>query len=120
MPTRPSKKRRNQLDPVELVRKIVDQAVGDAAKESPPNPEEGKNRAAVALGKLGGSKGGQPARTNSQSHLPVYGLPSTAFLDTFLADSASVRRSDTYRSRSSGAAAGFWRPAVSLGTCVFR
>jgi hypothetical protein len=59
MPTRPSKKRRNQLDPVELAHKIVDQAVGDAPKEAPPNPDEGKNPAAVALGKLGGSKGGK-------------------------------------------------------------
>ncbi|MGH7134505.1 MAG: hypothetical protein ACREHD_02130 [Pirellulales bacterium] len=59
MPTRPSKKRRNQLDPVELARKIVDQATGDAPKESPPDPYEGKNRAAVELGKLGGSKGGK-------------------------------------------------------------
>ena len=59
MPTRPSKKRRNQLDPIELARKIVDQATGDAPKEAPPNPDEGKNPAAVALGKLGGSKGGK-------------------------------------------------------------
>lgn len=59
MPTRPSKKRRNQLDPVELARKIVDQAVGDAPKEAPPDPYEGKNRAAVELGRLGGSKGGK-------------------------------------------------------------
>lgn len=59
MPTRPSKKRRNQLDPVELARKIVDQAVGDAPKEAPPDPYDGKNRAAVELGRLGGSKGGK-------------------------------------------------------------
>jgi hypothetical protein len=32
MPTRPNKKRRNQLDPLELARKIVDQAVGDTPK----------------------------------------------------------------------------------------
>ena len=59
MPTRPSKKRRNQLDPVELARKIVDQVTGDAPKKAPPDPYEGKNRAAVELGKLGGSKGGK-------------------------------------------------------------
>ena len=59
MPTRPSKKRRNELDPIELARKIVDRATGDAPKEAPPNPDEGKNPAAVALGKLGGSKGGK-------------------------------------------------------------
>lgn len=59
MPTRPSKKRRNQLDSVELARKIVDQATGDAPKEAPPDPYEGKNRAAVELGRLGGSKGGK-------------------------------------------------------------
>ncbi|HQU45094.1 MAG TPA: hypothetical protein PK867_19930 [Pirellulales bacterium] len=59
MPSRPSKKRHNQFDPVELARKIVDQVTGDAPKEAPANPDEGKNPAAVALGKLGGSKGGK-------------------------------------------------------------
>jgi hypothetical protein len=59
MPTRPSKKRHNQLDPVELARSIVDQVTGDAPKEAPPDPYEGKNQAAVALGRLGGSKGGK-------------------------------------------------------------
>jgi hypothetical protein len=35
MPTHPSKKRHNQLDPVELARKIVDQVTGDSPKEAP-------------------------------------------------------------------------------------
>lgn len=65
MPTRPSKPR-NKLDPIELARKIVDQATGDAPKEEPPDPDAGKNPAAVALGKLGGSKGGK-ARAASLS-----------------------------------------------------
>jgi hypothetical protein len=57
MPTRPSKERRNQLDPVELARTIVDQVTGDTPKEAPPVLDEDKNPAAVALGKLGGRKG---------------------------------------------------------------
>ena len=56
MPTRPSKKRKS-FDPIELARKIVDQATGEAPKEEAEQPA--KNPAAVALGKLGGSKGGK-------------------------------------------------------------
>ena len=52
MPKRSSK----QKDTQELARSILDQVVPDA---EPPKPE--KNPAAVALGKLGGLKGG-PAR----------------------------------------------------------
>jgi hypothetical protein len=60
MPTRPSKKRpHNKLDPIELARKIVDQATGDAPKEEAEPEQPAKNPAAVALGKLGGSKGGK-------------------------------------------------------------
>jgi hypothetical protein len=60
MPTRPSKKRpHNKLDPVELARKIVDQATGDAPEGEAEPEQPAKNPAAVALGKLGGSKGGK-------------------------------------------------------------
>ena len=60
MPTRPSKKRsHDKLDSIELARKIVDQATGDAPKEEAEPEQPAKNPAAVALGKLGGSKGGK-------------------------------------------------------------
>lgn len=52
MPKRSSKGR---LDLNQLAKSIVDQATGDVAKEE-PQPE--KNQAAVALGRLGGLKGG--------------------------------------------------------------
>lgn len=52
MPKRSSKGR---LDLNQLAKSIVDQATGEA----PPQPEEPeKNPAAVALGRLGGLKGG--------------------------------------------------------------
>ncbi len=55
MPKRSSKKRQRLPDPNELAFGIV-QAVGG---ELPPEqPADGKNPAAVALGRLGGSKGG--------------------------------------------------------------
>jgi len=38
---------------------VVEQAIGERLDGSPlPDPSEGKNPAAVALGKLGGAKGG--------------------------------------------------------------
>ena len=52
MPTRSSKPPR---DLNQLAKFIVDQASGDAPKEEPPPV---KNEAAVALGRLGGQKGG--------------------------------------------------------------
>jgi hypothetical protein len=53
MPTRASKK--PPRDTNELAKYILDVATGDAEKIEPPE----KNPAAVALGKLGASKGGQ-------------------------------------------------------------
>jgi hypothetical protein len=50
MPTRSSK-----LDLSQLAKRIVDEATGDEPKSEPPPV---KNEAAVALGKLGGKKGG--------------------------------------------------------------
>ena len=50
MPKRPSR-----LDASQLAKRIVDEAVGDAPVSDPPRQ---KNAAAVALGKLGGKKGG--------------------------------------------------------------
>ena len=51
MPERPRKK---PVDLNRLASAIVDEATGNAA-----DPDEGKNPAAVALGRLGGAKGGK-------------------------------------------------------------
>lgn len=47
---------RRPRDPNQLAKLIVDMATGDAA---PDSAIEGKNPAAVALGRLGGLKGGK-------------------------------------------------------------
>jgi hypothetical protein len=60
MPKRSSKTKKPK-DTQQLARSVLDRAVPDA---EPPKPE--KNPAAVALGKLGGAKGG-PARAASLS-----------------------------------------------------
>lgn len=52
MPRRSSK----QKDTQQLARKVLDTVVPDA---EPAKPERKKNPAAVALGKLGGAKGGK-------------------------------------------------------------
>ena len=52
MPTRSSKPHR---DANQTAKHILDQLTGDAPKEEPPPV---KNEAAVALGRLGGKKGG--------------------------------------------------------------
>jgi hypothetical protein len=54
MPTRSSKPHR---DANQMAKHILDQFTGDAPKEEPP-PAPVKNAAAVALGSLGGKKGG--------------------------------------------------------------
>ena len=54
MPTRSSKPHR---DANQAAKHILDQLTGDAPKEEPP-PVPVKNAAAVALGALGGKKGG--------------------------------------------------------------
>jgi hypothetical protein len=53
MPKRSSKRPR---DPSQLAKLIVDMATGEAAPET--QVDDGKNPAAVALGRLGGLKGG--------------------------------------------------------------
>lgn len=55
MPTRASKKRPRDVN--QLAKMIVDISMGEVADEAPPERE--KNPAAVALGKLGASKGGK-------------------------------------------------------------
>ena len=54
MPDRPSKKRPRDIN--QLAKQIVDEATGQAEPE--PDQDEGKNAAAVELGRLGGLKGG--------------------------------------------------------------
>lgn len=54
MPKRSSKRPR---DPNQLAKLIVDMATGEAPPDAPV--DEGKNPAAVALGRLGGQKGGK-------------------------------------------------------------
>lgn len=56
MPTRASNKR--PKDANQLAKMIVDMSTGEIPKEGPPLEPE-KNAAAVALGKLGASKGGK-------------------------------------------------------------
>jgi hypothetical protein len=61
MPKRSSNKQKNIRDVNVLAAHILEQATGD----KPPKPEDAnKNPAAVALGHLGGLKGGK-ARANS-------------------------------------------------------
>ena len=56
MPTRLSK----DHDFVTVARRVVEQAIGEHLDGTPlENPDEGKNPHAVALGKLGGQKGGK-------------------------------------------------------------
>ena len=56
MPTRSSK----DHDFVTVARSVVEQAIGEHLDGTPlENPDEGKNPHAVALGRLGGQKGGK-------------------------------------------------------------
>lgn len=50
-----AKARGASLDPNQLAKRILDEATGDAPRMPAPPP---KNAAAVALGQLGGKKGG--------------------------------------------------------------
>jgi hypothetical protein len=53
MPARPK-----NLDMNQLAKRILDEATGDEPKTEAPAPQPKKNKAAVALGKMGGKKGG--------------------------------------------------------------
>jgi hypothetical protein len=56
MPSRSSK----DHDFATIARNVVEQAIGERLDGAPlPDPGAGKNPAAVALGKLGGAKGGK-------------------------------------------------------------
>jgi hypothetical protein len=71
MPKRSSKKSKPR-DISQLARAIVEEATGESLTEQPPQhkpakaPPRQKNPAAVALGRLGGKKGG-PARRDKLS-----------------------------------------------------
>ena len=69
MPKRSSKPKREGTahDFTVVARRVVEQAIGEKLDGSTlDDPDAGKNPAAVALGKLGGKKGGR-ARANSLS-----------------------------------------------------
>lgn len=57
MPKRPRRPR----DPFQLAHQVFQEAIGEAPKQ---DPDAGKNPAAVALGKLGGAKGGHARAAN--------------------------------------------------------
>jgi hypothetical protein len=57
MPNRSSKKRPRDLN--ELAAQIVGEATGETPPEEEPKPNDGKDPAAVALGRKGGLKGGR-------------------------------------------------------------
>jgi hypothetical protein len=61
----PDRSRKRPRDPNQLAKFIVDAATG-ASEDRSTSPEESKNPAAVALGRLGGLKGGR-ARANQLS-----------------------------------------------------
>jgi hypothetical protein len=54
----PERSRKRPRDPNQLAKFIVDLATG-AGDDAKSTPDEGKNPAAVALGRLGGLKGGR-------------------------------------------------------------
>jgi hypothetical protein len=58
MPTRSSKPKDHDF--TTIAKRVVEQAIGEQWDGSPlPDKDAGKNPAAVALGKLGGAKGGR-------------------------------------------------------------
>jgi hypothetical protein len=52
----PDRSRKRPRDPNELARQIVEEAIGG---RTAPDPDAGKDPAAVALGRKGGLKGGK-------------------------------------------------------------
>jgi hypothetical protein len=59
MPKRSSKREGTPHDFTVIARRVVEQAIGEKLDGSPlDDPNRAKNPAAVALGKLGGPKGG--------------------------------------------------------------
>jgi hypothetical protein len=67
MPSRSSKPKREGKahDFTTIARRVVEQAIGEKLDGSPlEDKDKGKNPAAVALGKLGGAKGGAARAAN--------------------------------------------------------
>jgi len=66
MPSRASKKKTADRDFLAVARRVVEQAIGERLDGSPlPEPEpDTRNPAAVALSKLGASKGGKARAKN--------------------------------------------------------
>ncbi len=54
----PDKRLKRPRDPAQLAKLMIDIASGEVEDRKPTPEEEGKNPAAVALGRLGGLKGG--------------------------------------------------------------
>lgn len=60
MPKRSSKPKERTHDFMAVARRTVEQAIGEKLTGEPlDDPDAGKNPAAVALGRLGGKKGGK-------------------------------------------------------------
>lgn len=59
MPNRSSKRPKRPRDMNQLAKAIVDISIGEAPPDDAPPVDDGKNPAAVALGRLGGLKGGK-------------------------------------------------------------
>ena len=57
----PDRSRKRSSDPNELAKQLVDEATGEELKY---DPDEGKDPAAVALGRKGGLKGGKARAAN--------------------------------------------------------
>jgi hypothetical protein len=55
-PVMPDRSRKRPIDPNELAKRLVDEATGEQPKY---DPDEGKDPAAVDLGRRGGLKGGK-------------------------------------------------------------
>ena len=66
----PDRSRKQPRDPNQLAAHVVDLATGGGSAIPPEPDTEGKNPAAVALGRLGGLKGGK-ARAESLSLIHI-------------------------------------------------
>jgi hypothetical protein len=60
----PDRSRKRPRDPNQLAKAIVDIATGQIGDREPTPEEQGKNPAAVALGRLGGLKGARARAEN--------------------------------------------------------
>ena len=62
-----TKRLKRPRDPIQLGKLIVEIATGQVEDVVPESPSDGKNPAAIALGKLGASKGGDARAKNLTS-----------------------------------------------------